>query len=327
MKYFTLISVCILSLMFRANAQSNCIFFAEQGEKFWVVINGVKQNPDAQTNVKVEGLIAPNYKAKIIFENNNFPDIDKMIYFNSPGEYTYNITKNNKGEYVLRALNMVPIVPNAPPAPNQFVVVYGSPAPTTTTVVTTPTGTGTVQQTTTTTTTTGDPSDNVNMNVGMNLGGVGIGMNVNVNDGTTGTTQSTTTYSQTTTTTTTGGVVVVDPMATQTTTTTVYVPGYAGPVGCPMPMMPGDFASAKSSIAAKDFESTKLEIAKQIVGSNCLTADQVKEVMQLFDFEASKLDFAKFAYAHTYDKGNYFKVNDAFEFESSVSDLNSFIGH
>jgi hypothetical protein len=320
MKHFTILSILFLSFMLKADAQSNCIFFTENGEKFWAVINGVKQNPDAQTNVKVQGLVAPSYKCKIIFEDNNLPDLDKTIYFNSPGEYTYNISRNNKGEIVMRALSMVPIVQNAPPAPNQYVVVYGgAPAPQTTTIVTQPVG-GTVQQTTTTTTTGTVPNDNVNMNVGMNIGGVGVGMNVNVNDGMSTGSQTTTTYSSTTTTT--GGY--VDPGVTQTTI--VYVPGYGGPIGCPMPMAPGDFESAKQSIASKDFESTKLEIAKQIVGSNCIVADQVKQIMHLFDFESSKLDFAKFAYSHTYDKGNYFKVNDAFDFESSVSDLNSYIG-
>lgn len=319
MKYFTLLALVLFSFAFKANAQFNCVFFSEGGEKFWVVINGVKQNPDAQTNVKVQGLNATYYKCKVIFEDNNLPDLDKNIGFTDPGEYTYNISHNNKGELVMRVLSMVPIVPNAPPAPNQYVVVYGAPMPQTTTVVTQPIG-GTVQQTTTTTTTGTVPNDNVNMNVGMNIGGVGVGMNVNVNDGMGTGSQTTTTYSQTTTTT--GGY--VDPGVTQTTI--VYVPGYGGPIGCPMPMAPGDFESAKSSIASKSFESTKLEIAKQIIGSNCVVADQVKQIMQLFDFEASKLDFAKFAYSHTYDKGNYFKVNDAFDFESSVSDLNSYIG-
>ena len=321
MKKITILLVLFLSFILKADAQFNCIFFSEDGEKFWVVINGVKQNPDPQTNVKVSGLNSTMYKSKIIFENNNLPDIDKSIGFTDPGEYTYNIKKNSKGEIVMRVMSVVPIVPNAPPAPNQYVVVYGSPMPQQTTVVTTaPTG-GVVQQTTTTTTTTGNPNDNVNMNVGMNLGGVGVGMNVNVNDGM-GTTQSSSSTTYSTTTTTNGGY--VDPNTTQTTV--VYVPGYGGPIGCPMPMAPGDFESAKSSISSKSFESTKLEIAKQIIGSNCVVADQVKQIMQLFDFEASKLEFAKFAYGHTYDKGNYFKVNDAFEFESSVSDLNNYIG-
>lgn len=104
-----------------------------------------------------------------------------------------------------------------------------------------------------------------------------------------------------------------------------YVPGYNGPIGCPVPMNPSEFESAKNSIASKTFENTKLDVAKQIMGSNCLTADQVKQVMRVFEFETTRLEFAKFAYKHTYDKGNYYKVNDAFEFESSISDLQEYI--
>ncbi len=107
--------------------------------------------------------------------------------------------------------------------------------------------------------------------------------------------------------------------------TTVYVPGYSGPTGCPMPMNNGDFQAAKGTISSKTFESTKLEISKQVLGSNCMTAEQVTEVTRLFEFESSKLEFAKFAYTHTYDKGNYFKVNNAFEFESSITDLQNYI--
>ena len=50
------------------------------------------------------------------------------------------------------------------------------------------------------------------------------------------------------------------------------------------------------------------------------------DIMMAFDFEASKVEFAKFAYGHTYDVNNYYKVNDAFEFESSIDELNRSIG-
>ena len=103
------------------------------------------------------------------------------------------------------------------------------------------------------------------------------------------------------------------------------LPGYSGPIGCPYPMSPTDFATAKSSISSKSFEDSKLTIAKQIFGSNCLLSSQVKEIMSLFSFEDSKLEFAKFAYGKTYDTGNYFKVNDAFTFESSIDELNTYI--
>lgn len=104
-----------------------------------------------------------------------------------------------------------------------------------------------------------------------------------------------------------------------------YVPGYSGPYGCAQPMSTAGFASAKSSIEDADFENTKMSTAKTITGANCLTTDQVVEICKLFDFENTRLEFAKFAYPHTYDKGNYFKVNKVFDFDASKQDLNKYI--
>jgi hypothetical protein len=85
------------------------------------------------------------------------------------------------------------------------------------------------------------------------------------------------------------------------------------------------FESAKNSIKSKSFEDTKMTIAKQVFNNNCMTTDQVKEIMQLFTFEANKLAFAKYAYPKTYDIGNYYKVNDVFQFEATMTELNDFI--
>ena len=65
--------------------------------------------------------------------------------------------------------------------------------------------------------------------------------------------------------------------------------------------------------------------AKQVGRDRCFTAEQVKGIMNTFSFEDTKLEFAKYAYERTYDIGNYYKVNDAFTFESSIDDLNSYI--
>ena len=105
----------------------------------------------------------------------------------------------------------------------------------------------------------------------------------------------------------------------------VYVPGYNGPYGCAQPMSPANFASVKSSIDDADFENTKLSTAKTIVGSNCVTTDQVMEICKLFGFENTKLEFAKFAYSKTFDKGNYFKVGKVFDFDASKQELNKFL--
>jgi hypothetical protein len=51
----------------------------------------------------------------------------------------------------------------------------------------------------------------------------------------------------------------------------------------------------------------------------------VVEVLKMFDFEDTKIQFAKFAYPKTYDKGNYFKINTVFDFDASKETMNKFV--
>lgn len=307
---------------------NNAILFTENGEKFQVILNGVLQNATPETNVKISGLNAPNYKCRIMFADTKLGYLDWNLYFNEMGyEATYTIKQNKKGEYVTRYVSAVPLAQAPESAPSQTVVVYSTtppPAAVTTT---------TVQHSQTTTTTgNGSNGDNVNLNMGINVGDQGgnisinaSGMGMNGVESESSTTTTTTTTHSVTTTSTTSNVPPGNTVVVAEPATVVYVNGYNGPVGCPMPMSSGDFSSMKETIRSKDFENTKLTIAKQVLQNNCLTASQVREVLGLFDFENTKLEYAKYAYAHTYDIGNYYKVNDAFEFESSVDDLNKYI--
>ncbi|HRH39122.1 MAG TPA: DUF4476 domain-containing protein, partial [Flavobacteriales bacterium] len=197
---------------------------------------------------------------------------------------------------------------------------------------------GDVQQTTTTTVveTDGGANDGMgtgeNVNINMGVNGVGLNMNIGVTEtggNTSSTTSTRTTTTRTTTTTTSSGTMAVAPPVQPTKPAPVAepyrMPGYTGPIGCAMPMSTEEFNEAKQSIDSKGFEETKMTLAKQIVGNHCLNTNQVKEVMGLFGFEETKLEFAKFAYDHTHDIGNYYKVNDAFGFESSIEELNSYL--
>jgi len=103
------------------------------------------------------------------------------------------------------------------------------------------------------------------------------------------------------------------------------VPPVAEPVPAPMPCSDADFADAKRTIEKADFEDTKLTIAKQIVSSELMTAKQLAEIANLFDFEHTKLEFLKFAYPYCFDQNKYYMVNDVFDFSSSVDELNKFI--
>lgn len=103
------------------------------------------------------------------------------------------------------------------------------------------------------------------------------------------------------------------------------MPGYSGRIGCAWPMTESEFNDAKKGIESKSFEETKLNTAKQIGRDRCFTATQVKGIIEVFNFEDSRLDFAKFAYDRTYDIDNYYKVSDAFNFSSSTDELNKYI--
>lgn len=145
------------------------------------------------------------------------------------------------------------------------------------------------------------------VNSGGNMGGMNMDVNVNVNDNTG--------YYEETTTVVSGG----------SSQDHYIMQRYGGPVGCPWPKEQADFSEAKRTIQSKDWDETRLSLAKQIVSSNCLFTDQVRDLVQIMEWEETKLEFAKFAYDYTYDIGNYFKVSQAFEWEDSTEELNLYI--
>ncbi|MCX6271641.1 MAG: DUF4476 domain-containing protein [Bacteroidetes bacterium] len=322
-KIFIIVPFLFLTFQVFAQQKTNLIFFTENGERFTVILNGIRQNPQAETNVKVTDLVAPYYKAKIIFEDTKLGEIDKNLMYKQGTETTFNIRKNNKGEYVIRWMNDVPIEEARPASTGQTVVVY---------TTTPPPPAATITQTQTTTTTVssqGAPPSTGTVNMGVNINDPNSGVNFNMNINTPGATtssssQTTTTYS---TTTTTSGTTDAPPQHTHSIPPDqpVYIlPGYSGPTGCPYPMSPGDFTRVKQSIESKKFEDSKLTIAKQVINTNCLLSAQVKEIMMLFNFEDTRLELAKYAYGYTYDIGNYYQLNDAFKFESSIDELNEY---
>ena len=269
------------SLALRAQF-SNVVVFTQAAEPFLVVINGIQQSPDPETNVKITGLNAPSYKVKIIFSNKALPEIDKTIYLEPETEVTYEVLKNSKGNWVMRMLNTTPVDEAPETRAGQDVFIYTTTPRLSTTVTTT-------SQTTT-----------------ISTGIMPVGATI------------TTTTTQTTSESTHHDELPPEEMWEGR-------PDYRGPCGCPRPMNKKSFDQALSSIDSKNFESSKLTVAKQIVGANCLTCNQVKEIMQLLTFESDKLEFAKFAYKYTWDLNNFYLLNDAFEFESSIDELNRYV--
>jgi hypothetical protein len=311
-----------------AQAQtSDIVVFSEMGEKFTLVIDGDVKNATPATRVVATGIRNETPLIVVRVAETGVPPVKQNAWMEYGKEYTLKLTTNKKGEYVLRMQGQADLgtakpTEDAKVQPTNFVDDSEKQA-----TVQPVTG-GDVKQVTTTTTTVhtteGDDMDgeNVNMNIGIN--GVGINMGVNVSDNM-GATQSTTTTTTTHTTTTSGTTVQTGTAAVIDREPAYRMPGYNGPIGCAMPMSEGEFATAKQSLESKGFEDSKMTLAKQIARDRCFSVAQVKTIMGMFSFEDSKLEFSKFAYDHTHDLGNYYQVNDAFSFESSIDDLNKYI--
>jgi hypothetical protein len=107
-------------------------------------------------------------------------------------------------------------------------------------------------------------------------------------------------------------------------------PPVPDPVVCqPVPVCQGmsdfEFEQLVHTISRMSFESSRMQVTKQALSANMVSSRQVAELVRMMTFESSKLELAKFAYRNTLDKQNYFIINDAFTFESSILDLNNFI--
>jgi len=90
-------------------------------------------------------------------------------------------------------------------------------------------------------------------------------------------------------------------------------------------MKDDDFKSLKSDINNRNFESSNTTIIKSAAEKNFFSSDQVRELLNFFTFEDSKLDIAKSLYSRVCDKKNFFKVYSAFNFDSSVEELKNYI--
>lgn len=73
------------------------------------------------------------------------------------------------------------------------------------------------------------------------------------------------------------------------------------------------------------FDREKMALAKRLISSQCLTKQQFRELLQVFDFEKTRLDVAKFAYhylSHSVDKT---VVKESLSFQSSIDDWTSYV--
>ncbi|MFN4878541.1 MAG: hypothetical protein ACK5H3_00690, partial [Flavobacteriia bacterium] len=93
--FFALITNALL-------AQSNLSIFNNNGQQFYVVLNGIRQNSKPETNVQVSQIKNGSYAVKVIFADGKTPDIDKNFMIDAPYDITARIVfKKGKGRLQL----------------------------------------------------------------------------------------------------------------------------------------------------------------------------------------------------------------------------------
>ncbi|RIJ37713.1 DUF4476 domain-containing protein [Pontibacter oryzae] len=78
------------------------------------------------------------------------------------------------------------------------------------------------------------------------------------------------------------------------------------------------------TIHSRDFESTKLSIARDAVRGSSIMAEDLKRILRDFDYESTRVEFGKFAYEYLCDREHFYYIYDLFRFDSSVRELEEY---
>ncbi len=104
----------------------------------------------------------------------------------------------------------------------------------------------------------------------------------------------------------------------------------ASPVASPVSEKFGTFTDSKfnqlkTKAAAKSTDTQKMGVLKDELKNEKVTTNQVADIMDLFIFEASKVEFAKWAYSITVDPEYFSDLESKFAYKASQDDLDKFI--
>jgi hypothetical protein len=327
---FLLLSFVLLNAVLTGQ-NANLLVFSDE-EPFILLVNGVAQNTNPQTNVKATG-VGPNLRVRVKFANAALPALDKTFPVEDNTETTLRVKRDKKGEWKLAYFGSVPVGQSNQNA-NASQPTYNTASSSGSAGES---GNNTFQQnaqvnggnttitSSTTTVTQGNPNQQ-NASVNVNVGGMGINMNVSGMD------NSSTMSSTSSTTVTTTQTQSQSSSYGQGNSNVQSSAGHnsnnvqsSGKAGCQVAMSQANFAKMKESVEAKPFSDTKMSTAKIATKNACLNVGQVKEICKLFSMDEDKLEYAKYAYTYCIEKSNYYQVSEVFSFSSTTDEFNKFL--
>ncbi|MDW8236667.1 MAG: DUF4476 domain-containing protein [Bacteroidia bacterium] len=97
------------------------------------------------------------------------------------------------------------------------------------------------------------------------------------------------------------------------------------PPRCTPCMNAASFSKALNTLRSQGSDLTRLEIARQVVTTNCPTSEQIQQLCAALSAEPHRLELAKLAYARACDPENYFVVHSALSSATSREELSQYI--
>ena len=294
------ISTAILCLLVLAGiAQNNdFVFYTDNGDKFTLYLNNVKQNATAATNVKAENISGKSISVRVVFERSGVPTFSRTMSVSSNDkEIKVQLVKGRENVYTMKTVSTTDRH-HSSSNNNSTTVVKGSNGSNETKDNGHGGNGGHGNNNGGHSNNNGGHGNNGHGNGGHGNGGYG-----NNNHGNGG-------YGN-------GGY----------GNNGYWNNGY-GPTDnprCHFPMQQNDFNSLRSQVRARYFDSSRMTVAKQACRYNCMTSDQIRDLCKEFAYESNRLDFAKYAFEYCYDRYRYYIVGQAFTYSSSVDQLNRYI--
>ncbi len=279
--------------------------FSQNGEKFYLFLDGIKQNDIARSNIRIEQLPYTYYNVKIDFPAFRIPGIIKNNVSVADADdilmdATYRIRQDKAGKVKLNFYSINNPQPDFIAPAGMYVYQYSKGSSGFNTAVTKK-----------------QMIDSVVSNTITNKKGVVV-KTVTANPTHPGADTNKVTQIAQSKPVKINTVVATKKNATTTNETPV--------VKCNgWPMARSEFAAAKQTIEDATGNESKLSAAKNIASENCLLSSQVNEICGLFSSEELKVAFAKYAYRYTFDTKNYAEVINGLPSDRGKKELTKFI--
>jgi hypothetical protein len=297
-KYFYTLLVAVLWQITAISQQSNhLVVFTNESQPFFVILNGIRQNDQPETNVRITGLNEDFYRLRVIFQNTQIPPVDQSVFFERMGMLTNIEIIHRRNRFRARYAGSMALS-GAPAAPNsQTQIAYqqteggntnANPNSTPNNTVSTPNNVQQPHQ---------QQEQNTPTNPG-NHGSVSISWSSNTDKN-------------------------EDNSSNQTSETTITADWefIMNGTRCPAPNVSA--ANFQNFIQRMEAENlfNRENMMVNFIQNHCMQAQQIADLIGLGYTTVNALNIAKIGYRHTWDTQNYHLVFNALKDQNQQTQL------